>query len=189
MNSKTLLLIDDDAAFTSTLARALTRHGFAVQSAADAATALAALDQGKPDGVLLDLRLGSDNGLQLLQSLRQRLPKARIVMLTGFGSIATAVEAIKRGADDYRVKPASVAELLSALAFDDGAEKAETSNEGEVAPEAVPEAEPLNLRQLSWELIQRVLLENEGNISAAARALGMHRRTLQRKLSKAPRPR
>ncbi len=182
---KTLLLIDDDVAFTSTLVRALGRHHFLVHSATDAQAAMALLESCKPDGVLVDLRLGSDNGLQLLFSLRQRLPAARIIMLTGFGSIATAVEAIKRGADDYRVKPVTVAELLAALAFEVESEPACSTEAAAVATED----EPLNLRQLSWEHIQRMLLENDGNISAAARALGMHRRTLQRKLAKAPRPR
>ncbi len=185
MSKKTVLLIDDDAVFTATLQRALIRQGVAVHSAADASSALALLEQCQPDGVLVDLRLGTDNGLQLLQSLRQRLPNARIVMLTGFGSIATAVDAIKRGADDYRVKPASLAELMTALALEVAAAPAEAA----VASGTEPEEEPLNLRQLSWEHIQRVLLENDSNISAAARALGMHRRTLQRKLAKAPRPR
>jgi two-component system, response regulator RegA len=182
---KTILLIDDDVAFTTTLARALSRHQFDVHCAADSTAALALLDRCQPDGVLVDLRLGSDNGLQLLQHLRQRLPTARIVMLTGFGSIATAVEAIKRGADDYRVKPAALPELLAALAMDVESKPESGAETADVAAEA----EPLNLRQLSWEHIQRTLLENDGNISAAARALGMHRRTLQRKLAKVPRPR
>ncbi|MFN4289775.1 MAG: response regulator transcription factor [Permianibacter sp.] len=181
MTAFRLLLIDDDVAFTSTLARALQRQQWQVATAADGASALQQANTADWDAVLLDLRLGSDNGLVLLQSLRQRLPRARIVMLTGFGSIATAVEAIKRGADDYLVKPAPLSDLIAAL---QGQSKAITETETETLAE-----QPLNLRQLSWEHIQRVLTEHDGNISAAARALGMHRRTLQRKLSKVPRPR
>ncbi len=180
MTPLSVLLIDDDAGFSATLSRALQRQACEVRTAQDGQAALAVLASWTPTAVLLDLRLGSENGLQLLQQLRMQLPKARIVMLTGFGSIATAVEAIKRGADDYLVKPAPLADLLQALQPDVVAEADEVD---------VTSDEPLNLRQLSWEYIQRVLTEHNGNISAAARALGMHRRTLQRKLSKAPRPR
>lgn len=180
MTALSVLLIDDDSNFTATLMRALQRQQCEVQCATDSQSALALLGHWQPTAVLLDLRLGSENGLQLLQQLRAQLPRARIVMLTGFGSIATAVEAIKRGADDYLVKPAALADLLQALQ--------PTATEHAAEPD-VPADEPLNLRQLSWEYIQRVLTEHDGNISAAARALGMHRRTLQRKLLKAPRPR
>ena len=181
MTAYSVLLIDDDQAFSATLSRGLQREGWQVRCAADSGAALAIIAEFAPAAILLDLRLGSDNGLQLLQQLRQQLPQARIVMLTGFGSIATAVEAIKRGADDYLVKPLPLAELRQALlpmAAPSGPALVESAEES-----------PLNLRQLSWEHIQRVLTEHDGNISAAARALGMHRRTLQRKLSKAPRPR
>ena len=181
MTAFRLLLIDDDATFASTMARALQRQHWQVQTAADADSALQWAASAAWDAVLLDLRLGSDNGLLLLHDLRQHLPQARIVMLTGFGSIATAVEAIKRGADDYLVKPAPLADVMLAL---QGQSKTVADTETERLAE-----QPLNLRQLSWEHIQRVLTEHDGNISAAARALGMHRRTLQRKLSKAPRPR
>lgn len=181
MSPLSVLLIDDDLGFTATLSRALQREGCEVRSAHDGLSALQLLAAWTPGAVLVDLRLGSENGLQLLQQLRAQLPAARIVMLTGFGSIATAVEAIKRGADDYLVKPAPLADLLQAL-------QASPPTESDTAPEPAAD-EPLNLRQLSWEYIQRVLTEHDGNISAAARALGMHRRTLQRKLSKAPRPR
>lgn len=182
MTTLTVLLIDDDPVFTATLSRALQRQQCHVQVAHDSASALQTLRHCQPTSVLLDLRLGSENGLHLLQQLRAQLPHARIVMLTGFGSIATAVEAIKRGADDYLVKPAPLPELLQALQ----PVPADTADED--SPEN-PSDEPLNLRQLSWEYIQRVLTEHDGNISAAARALGMHRRTLQRKLGKVPRPR
>lgn len=180
MTALTILLVDDDEAFTAALARALQRQHYEVRVANNSAQALQQLQPWTPNCVLLDLRLGSENGLQLLQQLRRRLPQARIVMLTGFGSIATAVEAIKRGADDYLVKPVPLADLLHVLQAND----IEVPDDAEAVAE-----EPLNLRQLSWEHIQRVLTEHDGNISAAARALGMHRRTLQRKLSKAPRPR
>lgn len=181
MTGTAILLIDDDVDFTATLARGLRWQQFEVKTATDGASAMAALEHWTPSGVLVDLRLGNENGLQLLQQLRARLPRARLIMLTGFGSIATAVDAIKRGADDYLVKPCSLAELVAAL--QPVAAAVEPDEPATLA------SEPLNLRQLSWEYIQRVLAEHDGNISAAARALGMHRRTLQRKLLKAPRPR
>ncbi|NQD36428.1 response regulator [Permianibacter sp. IMCC34836] len=184
MSGAAILLIDDDEDFTATLARGLRRQHFEVKTAADGASALAALTEWTPAGVLIDLRLGNENGLQLLQQLRARLPQARLIMLTGFGSIATAVDAIKRGADDYLVKPCSLADLVVALQPMPAA-----ADSGEPDEPAMLASEPLNLRQLSWEYIQRVLAEHDGNISAAARALGMHRRTLQRKLAKVPRPR
>lgn len=172
-----LLLIDDDAAFATVLARALGRRGHACLLAADAATALA-LARQPLSGIVLDLRLGSDNGLALVEPLRALQPEAPILLLTGYASIATAVEAIKRGASDYRPKPVSADEVLRAL-FGAG--------EDEDGPPLRPEA-PLHPRRLEWEHLQRVLAEHGGNVSAAARALGMHRRSLQRKLAKKPLP-
>lgn len=172
-----LLLIDDDTAFTTVLARALGRRGHACLLAADATTALA-LARQPLSGIVLDLRLGSDNGLALVEPLRALQPEAPILLLTGYASIATAVEAIKRGASDYRPKPVSADEVLRAL-FGAG--------EDEDGPPLPPEA-PLHPRRLEWEHLQRVLAEHGGNVSAAARALGMHRRSLQRKLAKKPLP-
>jgi two-component system response regulator RegA len=174
--SAPLLLVDDDEVFLETLARSLRRRGETVLTARDRSAALAQLAAGAPDRVVLDLNLEGDSGLQLLQQLHERDPALRIVILTGYGSIATAVEAMRRGARNYLCKPATAGDVLQALT--DGASQGGTS-----LPEA---AAPLSVERLEWEHIQRVLQEHEGNISATARALKMHRRTLQRKLLKRP---
>jgi two-component system, response regulator RegA len=171
-----LLLVDDDLAFLEVLQRALQRRGHAVEVAASAAAALASAGSMRYDGVVLDLRIGSDSGLTCLLELRRLQPDAAILLLTGYASIATAVEAIKRGADDYRPKPASADDILQAL-FPGG-----------VAAEPELPASPVHPRRVEWEHVQRVLAEHEGNVSAAARALGLHRRSLQRKLMKRPVP-
>ena len=168
-----LLVVDDDAAFVDVLQRALQRRGHAVARAGTAAEAITQAGRRGFDGIILDLRIGEDNGLQCLVALRECQPDAAILLLTGYASIATAVEAVKRGADDYRPKPAPVEEILQAL-----------FPEGDAAPD-LPNT-PIHPRRLEWEHLQRVLVEHEGNVSAAARALGLHRRTLQRKLGKRP---
>lgn len=174
MTGRRLLLVDDDEIFAEVLAAALQRRGYAVDVAHTVADAERGLATNPPDGAILDLRIGTDTGLTLVQSLRRVAPVCRIVLLTGYGSIATAVEAIKLGATQYLTKPASVEEIIAALE--------------DRAPERqpAPRAGPPSVRRLEWEHIQRVLMENDGNISATARALGMHRRTLQRKLQKRP---
>jgi two-component system response regulator RegA len=123
---------------------------------------------------VLDLRLAADSGLRLIPPLKAAYPEIRILLLTGYASIATAVEAIKLGATHYLPKPAGVDEILSAL----GAEEGDA--------EVTPAEAPLSVDRLEWEHIQKVLAEHEGNLSATARALKMHRRTLQRKLAKRP---
>ncbi len=177
-----ILLIDDDRDFTAVMSQALRKRGHQVHCVHDAEAALACRAQAAPASVIVDLRLGADNGLSLLSALRDAWPDAVLVMLTGYGSIATAVEAMKRGADDYVVKPVHADELLAVLDRQHAALAADEA-------EAQAPSEPLRLSQLEWEHIQRVLNEHDGNISAAARALGIHRRTLQRRLAKAPRPR
>ncbi|UXI67451.1 response regulator transcription factor [Tahibacter amnicola] len=172
-----LLIIDDDTVFAQVLARAMTTRGFATSVAHDAATALAATRRDLPTHAVLDLKLGADNGLALIPQLLAQAPKLRILLLTGYASIATAVEAIKRGAHDYLAKPVDADAVLRAL-LDEG------GTEGD--PSAADEADTPPLRRLEWEHIQRVLAECEGNISEAARRLGLHRRTLQRKLAKHP---
>ena len=172
MNARRLLLVDDDASYRQVLARALARRGERVSEAADIAGALAAVADQTFDGIVLDLRLGEDSGLHALAALRQAQPTSRILLLTGYASIATAVEAIKRGADNYLPKPAQVDEILAALF--------ETSAVADVP------TTPVHPRRLEWEHLQRVMAEHEGNVSAAARALGLHRRSLQRKLGKKP---
>lgn len=169
-----ILIIDDDDIFSYVLERSFQRRGFATQVALDEETALKSAASFKPDLVSLDLKLDQASGLKLLPQLVELLPKAKIVILTGYSSIATAVEAIKLGATNYLCKPADADELLAA--FD--------KREGD--PNTGLARKPPSVNRLTWEHIQKVLQENDGNISATARALGMHRRTLQRKLQKRP---
>jgi len=169
------IVLDDDELYRRMLVRALERRGVVAHPASDAAEALRLAHLHAPDFALLDLKLadGDGTGLELIAPLRRAVPDMRIVLVTGYASVATAVEAIKRGADDYLPKPASVDAILRALR-DEPAE---------------PAAEPVTmtpLARIEWEHIQQALAETDGNISAAARLLGMHRRSLQRKLAKRP---
>jgi len=174
MNGWRMLVVDDDPVFAETLAQALHRRGHQVARAHDGETALALAAQGGFDAAVLDLRLATDSGLRLIAPLKAASPELRILLLTGYASIATAVEAIKLGAVHYLAKPAGVEEILAALGRE----------EGDAA--VLPAAEPMSVDRLEWEHIQKVLAENDGNLSATARALKMHRRTLQRKLAKRP---
>lgn len=167
------LLIDDDEVFVSVLARSLTRRGFSAQCALSAEQALHDVSE-LPLRIVLDLNINGDSGLRLLPDLRIRYPQAQIVVLTGYASIATAVEATKLGAVQYLAKPASVEDLLAAF------------QHIEANPELDVLASPMSLKRISWEHLQRVLVEHDGNISATARALNMHRRTVQRMLAKRP---
>lgn len=166
-----ILLVEDDPVFARVLSRALAARGHGVTVAGDPAAALAAAEKSAPEAAVVDLRLGEASGLALIEPLRARAPRARLLILTGYASIATAVEAIKRGADNYLAKPANAEQVLAALA--------------DQAPPDSPPAPP-SLRRLEWEHIQQALHAHDGNVSAAARSLGMHRRTLQRKLAKRP---
>lgn len=166
-----LVFIDDDPHFPHIAARALRRRGFDAAIAHDAVSALT-LVNGKTDYAVVDLVLGRDSGLALLPRLRALNPAMRILVLTGYASIATAVEAVKRGADNYLAKPADADTIAAAL-----------RPGGMPARGEVP-AKPLPLHRLEAAHIRRVLADCGGNISAAARALKMHRRTLQRKLAK-----
>lgn len=170
-----LLLVEDDAIFEGVMARALRRRGFEVTVAHDAAGALQQAQATDPRFAVVDLKLGADSGLALIPELLREVPALRILLLTGYASIATAVEAIRRGAHDYLAKPVDADAVVRTL-LDDGADAADR---------APPEL-PLPLRRLEWEHIQRTLQECAGNVSEAARRLGMHRRTLQRKLAKHP---
>lgn len=172
-----VLVIDDDSSFNEVLSRALTRRGYSVASALDASAALMSASEAPPDAAVLDLNLGASSGLQLIRPLLEAAPHCRIVVLTGYASIATAVEAIKLGATQYFAKPVEVDALAAVI---DGASASAEEAEAELTND------PLSLGRLEWEHIQRVLLEHGGNISATARALKMHRRTLQRKLTKRP---
>lgn len=169
-----ILVIEDDPVFAGALVNALRRRGYAAESAADAGIGLALAEAQVPDAAVLDLKLGDDSGLALIQPLKLINPAMQIVLLTGYASIATAVEAIKLGATHYLPKPADTDEILAALG----------RAAGDIAV-ALPD-EPMSVDRLEWEHIQKVLAEHEGNISATARALKMHRRTLQRKLLKRP---
>lgn len=172
----TFLVVDDDDIFCSVLARTLERRGFRVATACSLAEARQALEQQHPEFAVVDLRIGQESGLALVRQLAELDPPVRSVVLTGYGSIATAVEAIKLGAVQYLTKPVEVDEILVAL-----------ESEGpEAADIATATPKPLSVRRAEWEHIQRVLANHGGNISAAARALGIHRRTLQRKLRKHP---
>ena len=175
--SNALLLVDDDQILGQVLVRALTRRGFSVSLADSVAAGLQLAEQGEPAFAVLDLKLGDGSGLALVSALRSRFPAVRILMLTGYASLATAVEAIKLGADDYLAKPVDADQIVQALRGE--RETSERSAQGD---------EAMSIHRLEWEHIQRVLQDVEGNISEAARILGMHRRTLQRKLSKRPSP-
>lgn len=168
------LLVDDDQAFTQVLSRALQRQGFSVMAAHNESDALAAMRKTSFTKAIVDLKMDGPSGLALIPKLKNLNPEIEIVMLTGYSSVATAVEAVKLGATNYLCKPASTQEILAAF----------TATEGN-ADIPVPDNHP-SIDRLEWEHIQKVLSENDGNISATARALGMHRRTLQRKLNKRP---
>ena len=175
MTAERILLIDDDDVFVRVLARALGARGFEVSTARDRAQALAAARSQQPVYAVLDLKLGAENGLALIPDLLDVQPELRILLLTGYASIATAVEAIKRGAWDYLAKPVDADQVAQAL-----------RGGGHADEESAPAFAAPPLKRLEWEHIQRVLAECEGNISETARRLGLHRRTLQRKLSKRP---
>lgn len=172
---KTLLLIEDDEIFASVVSRSLQRRGFEVRTATDIESARIAVAEAHTDFAIIDLNLGGHPSLELIPGLRKNNPAARILMLTGYASIATAVEAIKLGADNYLAKPADIDDILAALSVVNKNNTNETSFQ-----------EPMSVRRLEWEHIQKVLMENDGNISETARQLKMHRRTLQRKLQKKP---
>lgn len=172
---KSILIIDDDEVFRSTLSRAFQRRALTTHLAADAAEARFLLLREKPDACVLDLKIGHESGLHLLPELLRLAPQMKVVVLTGYASIATAVEAVKQGAVNYLAKPADADEILAAL-----------QPESLVASADVLETPPMSVDRLEWEHIQKVLAENDGNVSETARALGMHRRTLQRKLQKRP---
>jgi two-component system, response regulator RegA len=169
------LVIDDDPAFNATLVRLLTRRGQPAMGALDSETARAMAREHCPQRVILDLNLGGSHGLSLIPDLLAAVTDCRIVVLTGYASITTAVDAIKLGATQYLAKPVELDAILAAFGPDDASD----------GPLTTPE-QPLSVDRLAWEHIQRILNENDGNISATARALNMHRRTLQRKLLKRP---
>jgi len=169
-----LLIVEDDIDFADALERAMHKRGATVGRAHNAAGALAIAEHFAPSHAVVDLKLPGESGLKVVAALKERFPDIAIVVLTGYASIATAVEAVRLGAQNYLAKPANADEILAALQRDE--------------PDAALEVsiEPLSVARLEWEHIQKVLGEHDGNISATARALKMHRRTLQRKLDKHP---
>lgn len=169
-----LLLVDDDRSFSEALRGALVARGFEVRVAHNVADGLAAATGDPPEYAVIDLKMPGPSGLELVQQLKALDENTRIVMLTGYASIATAVEAIKLGATHYLAKPADADEIVAAL----------YRGEGDVS--VTIGEQPLSVARLEWEHIQRVLNECGDNVSATARRLGMHRRTLQRKLAKRP---
>jgi two-component system response regulator RegA len=171
----TLLLVDDDRSFCAVMSDALLARGYDVRTAHDAAQGLAAAQLDPPEYAVVDLKMPGPSGLELVRALKRLEPQTRIVVFTGYASVTTAIEAIKLGATHYLAKPADADEVIAALHRD----------EGDV--HALIAERPLSVARVEWEHIQRVLAACEGNVSEAARKLNMHRRSLQRKLSKRPR--
>lgn len=169
---RTLLIVEDDPAFARTLRRSFERRGYAVSSAASAAEADSLARATEFDFAVVDLKLGSDSGLAVVQSLHALRPRTHIVVLTGYASIGTAVEAIKLGASHYLAKPSNTADIEAAFA----------SVQGD--PSVPVDGRKSSIKTLEWEYIHRTLVECDFNISEAARRLGLHRRTLARKLEK-----
>lgn len=169
------LIADDDEVFRTRLGRALEARDWEVLLAADNDQALELARENAPSLAIVDLRLGNDNGLNLIRELRSLDQTMKIVMLTGWGSIATAIEAVRGGADHYLSKPVDADQVVATFKSLQGA-----SSNHETSP-SVP-----SLARVEWEHIQRVLTDCGGNISLAAKQLGLHRRSLQRKLSKYP---
>lgn len=170
----TLLLVDDDPVLCEMLGRALVARGYDVRTALSEKEATRLATENPPEYAIVDLKLPDRCGLRLVSTLMSLDPHTRIVVLTGYGSIATAVEAIKLGATYYLTKPVNANDVVSAFGRETGDYRVE------------PNSRPMSVDRLAWEHIDRVLQQHGGNISATARALSMHRRTLQRKLAKHP---
>ncbi|MEP2531691.1 ActR/PrrA/RegA family redox response regulator transcription factor [Shimia sp.] len=168
---KSLLLVDDDEPFLRRLAKAMEKRGFEVETASSVAAGSAIATARPPAYAVVDLRLEDGNGLDVVEVLREKRESSRVVVLTGYGAIATAVAAVKIGATDYLSKPADAADIMNAL----------LSREGELPP---PPENPMSADRVRWEHIQRVYELCDRNVSETARRLNMHRRTLQRILAK-----
>ena len=170
----TLLIVDDSDIFRDRMARAFVERGFEVRTAANAEEARELVQEESPERAILDLRMPGDSGLQLLQDILTIDPTVEIIILTGYGSIANAVDAIRLGAVNFLPKPADADDILAAFQREEGEEAAQ--------PETAVETP--SLARAEWEHINRVLADSGGNISEAARRLGIHRRSLQRKLAR-----
>jgi two-component system response regulator RegA len=173
--ARAALVVDDDDIFRNRLCRAFTARGWEAMGAADGASALELAAQSSPDLAVVDLRLPGMSGLDIVQGLRRLDETTCIIMLTGYGSIATALTATKLGADHYLGKPADADQILNAY------RRISEGLNDPVGEPAVP-----SLARVEWEHIQRVLTDCDGNVSQAAKLLGLHRRSLQRKLAKYP---
>lgn len=172
----TFLLVDDDVPFRSRLARALASRGFVVHEAGDVEEGLAVFGRIKPHRVVVDLKMPGKTGLDFVDEAAKIDPEAQIVVLTGYGSIATAVDAVHRGALDYLQKPADADEVIAVFEREEDKDAVDVGTAGTTP----------TLARVEWEHIQRILHDCDGNISQAARRLGIHRRSLQRKLGKMP---
>lgn len=168
---RSLLLVDDDEPFVKRLARAMEKRGFVPETAESVAMGKAIAQSRPPAYAVVDLRLEDGNGLDVVEALRERRPDCRIVVLTGYGAIATAVAAVKVGATDYLSKPADANDITNALLA-----------RGDSLPP--PPDNPMSADRVRWEHIQRVYEQCDRNVSETARRLNMHRRTLQRILAK-----
>jgi len=177
---RSLLIVEDDDRLRSRLSRALAERGFETREAADVKSAVAAAREDSPEYVLVDLRVPGGSGLDVVREVKSIDPATTVVVLTGYGSIATAVEAVRLGATEYLTKPADVDQIVAALTRT----PASGAGDGGGGAEQVP-----SLARVEWEHINRVLADADGNISKAARRLGIHRRSLQRKLERFPTPR
>jgi two-component system, response regulator RegA len=171
-----LLLVDDDTTLRERMARAFQARGYDVRTAGSTEEALGCVKQDPPELAIIDLRMPGRSGLELLREMLAADPATRVLVLTGYGSIATAVQATRQGAIGYLSKPAGIEEILAAFDNPEG-------------PPASTTLEAPSLARVEWEHIHRVLADCDDNISEAARRLGIHRRSLQRKLQKYPPPR
>ena len=178
MTRENILLVEDDEVFARVVSRAFEQRNYAVSHAHNSAQAQQLINSEMFSYAILDLNLGGETSLSLIHPIKQKFAEIRILILTGYASIATAVEAIKLGADNYLAKPADADEILLAMLVENASVVSQTTDKTQL--------EPMSVRRLEWEHIQRVLMQNDGNISATARQLNMHRRTLQRKLQKKP---
>lgn len=176
IEGKKLLIVDDDDILRSRMKRAMQRRGFVVFEGDGYETAIEIAHQYQPDYAVLDLKMPGRNGIDILKDIVEILPQLKAVMLTGYGSIANAVEAVKLGAINYMTKPADADEICRALGFDIAVVEAKPVEQESFGTQSLAEAQ--------WEHIQRVLADCNGNISQAARQLDIPRRTLQRKLKK-----
>jgi two-component system response regulator RegA len=171
-----ILVVDDDEIFRKRMSRALSERGLEVRSAANVDEALALAANEPPELAVVDLRMPGRSGLELVRALKELDPATRVLVLTGYGSIATAVDAMRLGATNYLPKPADADDVLSAL-FPEGVPGRSSGGEEPTAP---------TLARAEWEHIHRIMADCDGNLSEAARRLGVHRRSLQRKLQKYP---